>query len=218
MLTVINSARGSHQWGQGGFDLANYQDNDIWQFNPDLLLAEISIINWSASEPIALSVDPLFYVNIAKRGYFNEFNDFPNALYTRLQAYGQCDVVFYSDTLAATSAVAGAWDSTTHEPKFGTVISAATNGATVSNENVGRVKTNFENYEAVERYVASKDFLFIPVLSTFKSVAEKYYGGYWQAMQPTGKNGDSLSYDGVHFNDNGAALLSSIVASIFDQL
>ena len=218
MLTVINSARGSHQWGQGGFDLANYQDNDIWQFSPDLLLAEISIINWGASEPSALSVDPLFYVNIAKRGYFNEFNDFPNALYPRLQAYGQCDVVFYSDTLAATSAVAGAWDSTTYEPKFGTVTSAATNGATVSTENVGRTKTNFENYEAVERYVASKDFLFIPVLSAFKSVAEKYYGGYWQAMQPTGKDGNTLSYDGVHFNDNGAALLSALVASIFDQL
>ena len=126
--------------------------------------------------------------------------------------------MFYSDTLACTSAVSGAWDSVTHEPKFGTVASAATNGDTVSNENVGRVKTNFENYEAVERYVASKDFLFIPVLSTFKSVAEKYYGGYWQAMQPSGKSGATLSYDGVHFNDNGAVLLSSIVASVFDQL
>ena len=218
MLTVVNSARGSHQWGMGGFDLANYQDNDIWQFNPDLLLAEISIINWSASEPSALNVDPLFYVNAAKRGYFNEFNDFPNALYSRLQAYGQCDVVFYSDTLACTWAVADAWDSATHEPKFGTVTSAATNGATVSNENMGRVKTNFENYEAVERYVASKDFLFIPVLGVFKEVAQKYYGSYWQAMQPTGKDGNTLSYDGAHFNDNGAALLSSIVASVFDQL
>ena len=219
MLTVINSARGSHQWGdKDRFNLANYQDNDIWQFNPDLLLAEISIINWGASEPSALSVDPLFYVNAAKRGYFNEFNDFPNALYPRLQAYGQCEVVFYSDTLACTWAVADAWDSATHEPKFGTVTGAATNGSTVSNENVGRAKTNFENYEAVERYVASKDFLFIPVLSTFKAVADKYYGNYWNAMQPSDKAGDTLSYDGVHFNDNGAALLSSIVASVFDQL
>ena len=218
MLTLVNSARGSHQFGHGGYDLANYQDNDIWQFSPDLLLAEISIINWGASEPSALSVDPLFYVNAAKRGYFNEFGDFPNALYPRLQSYGQCDVIFYSDTLAATSAVAGAWDSVTHEPKFGTVASAATNGDTVSNENVGRVKTNFENYEAVERYVASKDFLFIPVLSTFKAVADKYYGNYWNAMQPSDKAGNTLSYDGVHFNDNGAALLSTLVASVFDQL
>ena len=218
MLTVVNSARGSHQWGMGGFDLANYQDNDIWQFKPDLLLAEISIINWSASEPSALNIDPLYYVNAAKRGYFNEFGDFPNALYSKLQVYGQCDVVFYSDTLACTSAVSGAWDSVTHEPKFGTVTSAATNGSTISNENVGRTKTNFENYEAVERYVASKDFLFIPVLSTFKAVADKYYGNYWNAMQPSDKAGDTLSYDGVHFNDNGAALLSTLVASVFDQL
>ena len=218
MLTVINSARGSHQWGMGGYDLANYQDNDIWQFKPDLLLAEISIINWSASEPSALSVDPLFYVNAAKRGYFNEFNDYSKSLYVTSNQYTKCDVIFYSDTLAATGALAGAWDSDTHEPKFGTVTAAATNGGTVSNENVGRVKTNFENYEAVERYVASKDFLFIPVLSTFKAVADKYYGNYWNAMQPSDKAGDTLSYDGAHFNDNGAALLSSIVASVFDQL
>lgn len=219
MLTVVNSARGSHQWGdKDRFNLADYQDNDIWQFNPDLLLAEISIINWGASEPSALSVDPLFYVNIAKRGYFNEFNDYSKSLYVTSNQYTKCDVIFYSDTLAAASAVAGAWDSDTHEPKFGTVTAAATNGGTVSNENVGRVKTNFENYEAVERYVASKDFLFIPVLSTFKAVADKYYGNYWNAMQPTGKAGNTLSYDGVHFNDNGAALLSTLVASVFDQL
>ena len=218
MFTLVNSARGSHQWGMGGFDLANYQDNDIWQFKPDLLLAEISIINWGASEPSAMSIDPLFYVNAAKRGYFNEFNDFPNALYSKLQSYGQCDVIFYSDTLACTSAVAGAWDSVTHEPKFGTVTASATNGATIDNTNLGRVKTNFENYFAVENYLSTKPYLFIPVLSTFKAVAEKYYGSYWQAMQPSDKAGNTLSYDGVHFNDNGAALLANIVASVFDEL
>ena len=216
---MVNSARGSHQWGdKDRLNLANYQDNDIWQFNPDLLLAEISIINWGASEPSALSVDPLFYVNAAKRGYFNEFNDYSKSLYVTSNQYTKCDVIFYSDTLAATSAVAGAWDSDTHEPKFGTVTAAATNGGTVSNENVGRVKTNFENYEAVERYVASKDFLFIPVLSTFKAVADKYYGNYWNAMQPSDKAGNTLSYDGVHFNDNGAALIASLITPLFDNL
>lgn len=219
MLSVINGARGGFEWGDpNGNRLDQYQDLDIWSFNPDLLLAEITIINWGASEPSSLSKDPLHYVNIAKRAYFNEFNDMPTSLHAKSEAYTKCDVLFYSDTLAASSAVSGAWDSVTHEPKFGVVTNAATNGATVSNENVGRVKTNFENYEAVERYIASKDFLFIPVLGVFKEVAQKYYSSYWQAMQPTGKDGNTLSYDGVHFNDNGAALLSSIVASVFDQL
>lgn len=219
MLSVINGARGGFEWGDpNGNRLDQYQDLDIWAFNPDLLLAEITIINWGASEPTALSKDPLHYVNIAKRAYFNEFNDMPTSLHAKSEAYTKCDVIFYSDTPAATSAVSGAWDSTTHEPKFGTVSVAATNGSTVDTVNVGRVKTNFENYEAVESYIASKDYLFIPVLSTFKSVAENYYGTYWQGMQPSDKTGNTLSYDGVHFNDNGAALFSKLVASVFDGI
>ncbi|WP_335876615.1 hypothetical protein, partial [Acinetobacter baumannii] len=219
MLSVINGARGGFEWGDpNGNRLDQYQDTDIWSFNPDLLLAEITTINWGASEPTALTVDPLHYVNIAKRAYFNEFNDMPTSLHAKSEAYTKCDVIFYSDTLAASSAVAGAWDSTTYEPKFGTVTTAATNGAIVDTSNVGRVKTNFENYEAVERYIASKDYLFIPILSTFKSVAENYYGSYWAGMQPSDKTGTTLSIDGVHFNDNGAALFSKIVASVFDEI
>ena len=219
MLFVINGARGGHEWGDPtGNRLDQYQDLDIWSFNPDLLLAEITTINWGASEPTAMSVDPLHYVNIAKRAYFNEFNDMPTSLHAKSEAYTKCDVIFYSDTPAATSAVSGAWDSTTHEPKFGTVSVAATNGSTVDTSNAGRVKTNFENYEAVESYMASKDYLFIPVLGAFKSVAEKYYGSYWQGMQPSDKSGNTLSYDGVHFNDNGAALFSKLVASVFDGI
>lgn len=219
MLSVINGARGGFEWGDPtGNRLDQYQDLDIWAFNPDLLLAEITIINWGASEPTALSKDPLHYVNIAKRAYFNEFNDMPTSLHAKSEAYSKCDVMFYSDTLAATSAASGAWDSVTHEPKFGTVTDVATNGSTVDTSNVGRVKTNFENYEAVEGYIVSKDYLFIPILSTFKSVAENYYGSYWAAMQPSDKTGQTLSMDGVHFNDNGAALFSKIVASVFDGI
>ncbi|MFX5308784.1 hypothetical protein ABTC80_13800 [Acinetobacter baumannii] len=219
MLFVINGARGGFEWGDpNGNRLDQYQDTDIWSFNPDLLLAEITTINWGASDPTALTKDPLYYVNNAKRAYFNEFNDMPTSLYAKSSGYTVCDVIFYSDTLAATSAVAGAWDSVTHEPKFGVVSEAATNGGPVDNINVGRAKTNFENYEAVERYIASKDYLFIPILSTFKAVTENYYGSYWAGMQPSDKTGETLSIDGVHFNDNGAALFSKIVASVFDEI
>ncbi|TKV65876.1 hypothetical protein D9Y31_00395 [Acinetobacter baumannii] len=219
MLFVINGARGGFEWGDpNGNRLDQYQDTDIWSFNPDLLLAEITTINWGASDPAALNKDPLHYVNNAKRAYFNEFNDMPTSLYAKSSGYTVCDVIFYSDTLAASSAVAGAWDSVTHEPKFGVVSEAATNGGPVDNINVGRAKTNFENYEAVERYIASKEYLFIPILSSFKYVAEKFYGGYWLGMQASDKTGNTLSYDGVHFNDNGAALFSKIVASVFDEI
>ena len=51
MLSVINGARGGHEWGDPtGNRLDKWQDTDIWSFNPDLLLAEITIINRNLSE------------------------------------------------------------------------------------------------------------------------------------------------------------------------
>ncbi|MFX8857951.1 hypothetical protein ABTM70_06970 [Acinetobacter baumannii] len=219
MLSLVNGARGGFEWGDpNGNRLDKYQDTDIWSFNPDLLLAEVTIINWGASEPTSLSKDPLHYVNIAKRAYFNEFDDMPTSLHAKSEAYSKCDVIFYGDTLAASSAVAGAWDSSTYEPKFGTVVEAATNGLIADNRNIGKVKTNFENYEAVESYMASKDYLFIPILSAFKNVSEQFYGSYWQGMQASSKVGETLTIDGVHFNDNGARLFSSLICPIFENI
>lgn len=78
MFTLINSARGSHNWGlSNGYNLENYQDGDIWNFNPDLILCEATIINWGGSW--GYDVDPLYYSNIAKRTYFNEFANNANS-------------------------------------------------------------------------------------------------------------------------------------------
>ena len=219
MFTLINSARGGHEWGDPtGNRLEIYQDNDIWEFNPDLLLAEITVINWGASEPSALTKDPLHYVNIAKRAYFNEFNDMPTSLYAKSDGYTKCEVVFYGDILSAHSVLADAWDSVTHQPKFGTVSDAATNGI-ASNENVGRVKTNFENYEAVDAYMNSKqDYIYIPIAPTFRKITQKFYGIYWAGMQASGSNGSTLSQDGTHLNDNGAALWSSLICPLFENV
>lgn len=219
MFTLINGARGSHEWGSPeGYQLEHYQDGDIWEFNPDLILAEVTIHNWGASEVAALSRDPLHYVNLAKRAYFNEFNDYPNSLFAKSNAYTDCEVVFYSDTLSAGPSLAGAWDSTTKQPKFGVVVSAATNGSTVDTVNVGRVKTNFENYEAVDTYMKSKDCIYIPIAPVFREVTEKYYGTYWHGMQASGANGATLSFDGGHMNDNGAALWASLITPLFNNI
>lgn len=219
MFTLINGARGSHEWGSPqGYQLEHYQDGDIWEFNPDLILAEVTIHNWGASDVAGITRDPLHYVNIAKRAYFNEFNDYPESLFAKSNAYTDCEVVFYSDTLSAGPSLAGAWDSTTKQPKFGVVVSAATNGSTVDTVNVGRVKTNFENYEAVDTYMKSKDYIYIPIAPVFREVTEKYYGTYWHGMQASGANGATLTFDGGHMNDNGAALWASLITPLFNNI
>ncbi|MDV7421651.1 hypothetical protein R4464_04565 [Acinetobacter baumannii] len=214
MLTFINAARGSHNWGlANGYNLENYQDGDIWNFNPDLILCEATIINWGGSW--GYDVDPLYYSNIAKRTYFNEFNDNPNSLYVKSNSYQNCEIIFYGDTVSAHDSQAASWNG--KQPKFATVTTAANNG-NGSTENVGRVKNIFENYAEVERYMSSKEHVFIPVSIVFKNVADKYFGNYWDAFRGTDKAGATLSFDAIHLNDNGAALWSSLICPLFDNL
>lgn len=214
MFTLINAARGSHNWGlSNGYNLENYQDSDIWNFNPDLILCEATVINWGGSW--GYDVDPLYYSNIAKRTYFNEFNDNPNSLYVKSNAYQNCEIIFFGDTVSAHDSQSASWNG--KQPKFASVTTAANNGDG-STENVGRVKNIFENYAEVEQYMSSKDHIFIPVSVIFKNVADKYYGNYWDAFRGTDKSGATLSYDSIHLNDNGVALWSLLICPLFDNL
>ncbi|HCE1006790.1 hypothetical protein [Acinetobacter baumannii] len=213
MFTLINSARGSHNWGLGAQNLEKFQDGDIWNFKPDLIISEVTVINWGGSW--GYDVDPLHYVNIAKRAYFNEFADNPNSLYVKSNSYQNCEIIFYGDTVSAHDSQVASWNG--KQPKFATVTTAASNGDG-STENVGRVKNIFENYAEVERYMASKDHIFIPVSVMFKNVADKYFGNYWDAFRGTDKAGTTLSYDAIHLNDNGYRLWSLPIVPIFENL
>ena len=51
------------------------------------------------------------------------------------------------------------------------------------------------------------NIFFIPVINTFRRVADKYYGGYWHAFQSSSAGGNTLSYDTTHLNDNNIRAL-----------
>lgn len=219
MLTFINAARGSHAWGltDSPVNLENFQDSDIWEFNPDLILCEITAINWGAGFGQALKTDPNYYVNIAKKAYFEDLGEgWTNSLYQKSNKYTKCEIIFFGDTVATSVDYDMLWDEN-KQPKFGLVETPAYNGS-ASTENVGRVKTIFENYEAVETYVASKSYIFIPVSQQFKKLADSAFGNYPDAFAPTLANGDSLSFDRVHLNDNGAAFYAYLIKPLFDNL
>ncbi|MDO6646205.1 hypothetical protein [Acinetobacter guillouiae] len=218
MLTFINAARGSHAWGLAGSpeNLENYQDSDIWEFKPDLILCEVTSINWGAGFGQALKTDPNYYVNIAKKAYFDDLGMFPNSIYQKSDHYTKCEIIFYGDTVATSVDYDTLWDAN-KQPKFGLVDVPAWNGSG-STENVGRVKTIFENYEAVEIYVASKPYIFIPVTQQFKQLAYDAFSNYPDAFAPTLADGDSLSFDRVHLNNNGAAFYAYLIKPLFENL
>lgn len=219
MLTFINAARGSHAWGLTGspVNLENYQDTDVWEFKPDLILCEVTAINWGAGFGQALKTDPNYYVNIAKKAYFEDLGEgWTNSLYQKSNKYTKCEIIFYGDTVATSVDYDTLWDAN-KQPKFGLVETPAYNGAATT-EHVGRVKTIFENYEAVELYMQSKPYVFIPVVYQFKKLADAAFGNYPDAFAPTLADGDSLSFDRVHLNDNGAAFYAYLIKPLFDNL
>lgn len=221
MLQVINGARGGHCWGYQTEilvpeenNLEKYQDLDLWAFNPDLVLCEVTAINWAAGSQRAIAYDPNWFVNLAKRHYYNEFNDCAISLYAKTNGYTDTEVIFYGDTLSVAGTNAYVWDADGGQT-FGVVSSAATNGD-ADTSNVGRIKTAIENYDAVDAYMLSKDELFIPVTEKFIEFAENYYGTYLDALAASGADGETLSYDGTHLNDRGVIVWSAFILPLFN--
>ena len=222
MLTIINSARGGHCWGYqneigvpSNNNLENTQDSDIWEFNPDLIIAEVTTINWAAGSERAITYDPNWFVNLAKRVYFNEFNDDNNSLYAKSNGYKNCEIVFYGDTISVAGTNANIWN-TDGTPKIGVVSAKATNGLD-DTSNVGRVKTAIENYDAVENYMLSKNkYIFIPVITQVIKIAKDVYGTYKNAFTSSGADGDTLSIDNTHLNNNGSEMWASFIVPLFD--
>ena len=214
MFTLINGARGGHNWGSGTtHNLENYQDTDIWEFKPDLILCEATTINWGGGW--GYNFDPNLYVNYAKRSYYDEFLDNPLALKNTSGNFENCEVIFYGDVLSTHGGATQSWNND-KTPRFGIVTAVADNGDG-SSENLGRSKTVFENYEAVEAYMQSKPNIFIPVVYQFKELAERFYGNYPDAFEASWYSGDTLTFDTAHLNDNGAAFWAHLITPIFEN-
>lgn len=215
MFTLINGARGSHNWGSGTtHNLENYQDTDIWEFKPDLILCEATTINWGGGW--GCNLDPNLYVNYAKRSYYDEFADNPLALKNTSGNFENCEVIFYGDVLSTHGGATQSWNND-KTPRFGIVTAVADNGDG-SSENLGRSKTVFENYEAVETYMQSKPNIFIPVVYQFKELAERFYGNYPDAFVDSWTSGGTLTFDTTHLNDNGAAFWAHLITPLFENI
>lgn len=220
MFTLVNSARGGHQWGLGSSkqnsNLQYWQDTDVWAFNPDLIMAEVTLINWGGSTQTRKNYDPLFFVDIAKKVYFNEGETSDdNSLFAKSNGYQNCEVIFFGDTVGIDeSGGSQMWDN--NNPKHYEVEDK--DDFVASESNRGKVVTIFDNYLAVDKYMFSKDddYLYLSLHNYFETVASSYFGKYFLSFKGSGKNGSTLSNDGTHWNDNGALLASAIIAPLFD--
>jgi hypothetical protein len=212
MLIVINGARGSHQWGINQWNnLERYQDSDIWEFAPDLIMSEVTIKNWGGERP---KYDPTYFVNIAKSTYFNENDDNPASMYVKSNGYTTCEIIFYGSFLGGGITENGL--NITYDANHNVMFDAVSQNIVSGSGNEGKIKNAFENYDAVDSYMESKDKIYIPCNREFKRVAELAYFNYWSSFQQSFANGSTLSFDGTHLNNKGASLWTNIISPIFD--
>ncbi len=211
MLQVINGARGSHNWGTGTLDLARFQDSDLHIHNPTLILAEITTINWGGSNKASLQTSPQFYVDNTRRWYFNGFNDEPDSLFAKTNGYTTTDVLFYNDTMTGSIAGSGAWD------VDGDSANLAWGTVTQAGDYLGSLRTCLTSYEVVDEYVRANQptYAYISLNRDFQNVAEGFFAGYFEGLIGSGADGNTLLNDGVHWNDNGVALVMSILLPAF---
>jgi hypothetical protein len=214
MFTLINGARGGYQIGvTGSNNLENFQDGDIWEFKPDLVIAEATSHNWGAA---FLDVDPYTFSNIAARAFFNEFGDNPDSIYVKSNQYTDCEIAFFN--CPPTSGTVGRLYDANGIGVVYNVATAATNGGVPNNKFVGTSVNRMVNWAIVDKYMIDKcanTYAYIPMSEVFYAIVSKYYKNYYEAVVlGTGKNGRSLTIDGTHLNDNGAKLMFSIISQI----
>jgi hypothetical protein len=206
MFTLINGAGGSQAWNDNSLPV--HQDSDIWTYNPDLIIAEVTMINWAAG--CLLTKAPSYFVDICKKWYFNEFGNEPLSLYAKSNGYTDCEIVLFGDTMQNGSTdEASSWDRN-GLLRWGVVTDAGIW--------YGTNRTAQLSYNAVENYIMKEksNYIYIPINSAFKEVGEKALGSFYNAFKYSyNTKGDTLSYDGTHWNDNGTELAASLLNPIF---
>lgn len=203
MLTVIAASGGGKAWVTTS--LPTKQDSDIWVHNPDLIIAELTTYNYGASLESGLLTDPTYYSDLVKRWYFNGFSDEPTSLMAKTNG---CEYIFMNGTIGKVG-TDGAFD-VSGNLKFGTV--------TAEGSYKGSVKSPYENFEAVDKYMYSDQstYAYFPIWSDFKKISEQFFGLHGLGMIASDRTGATLSHDGIHWNNNGNKLASDIVTPIFD--
>lgn len=208
MLTVVNGARGSKAWLLNSLPL--YQDLDIWAFNPDLVMCEITTHNWNGSNQYGCTFsNESTVLQYLKKWIFNEASDTPTSLIAKKAAFSDCEVMFYGDTMNGAKNSDGPFD-LNGDIRYVEVTEA---GASL-----GMIKTCYDNYDAVDAHIKTNhsDYIYIPVNNIFKSVSESFYGKHQLGMAASAADGETLSIDSTHWNDNGVKLVAEIVLPVFD--
>lgn len=209
MITYINSARGSHNSSIGFSESSNrsllkFQDNEIWEFNPDLLLTEDPIHNSGGGGAPDRYRNKDYYWETTKNFFFGDGEIQPAvSLKNRCAELGKefPELAIHNTSITFTD---NAIDS---------------NGNLVKGEmGDNLVWTALDAQSSVwqNMLIEHPDIIYINAVANWVECCYKSFGNMSLACAKSGYNGDTLTYDGTHWNDNGSLVMARVILPILD--
>lgn len=204
MITYINAARGSHSSAVSLSTTAlnHYQDNEIWTFNPDLLLTEDPIHNAGGGGKPGANLPTTRYGQITENFFFADNNV---SLKARAQALGKTvpEMVIFNSTNTYNF---GCFDTETGEYYF-------------TQMKDGPVWCALDSQMSCYTWVKEKhpEVIYINAIKHFHEACIKCYGDMASATIGSGKNGLTFTNEGSHWNDTGSKVMARAVLPVLDM-
>lgn len=204
MITYINAARGSHSSAVSTATTAlnHYQDNEIWSFNPDLILTEDPIHNAGGGGKPGANLPTTRYGQITENFFFADNNI---SLKARAEALGKPvpEMVIFNSTNTYNF---GAFDTETGEYYF-------------TQMKDGPVWCGLDSQMSCYTWVKEKhpEVVYINAIKHFYEACINCYGDMATATKGSGKNGLTFTNEGSHWNDTGCKVMARAVLPVLDM-
>ena len=207
MITYINAARGSHNMTITGPNWSNcllhYQDNDIWDFKPDLIFTENPIHNSGGSGGSISSYHITYWGYITYDFFFNTDN--PVSFISRATAKGinvsDLEWVVFTSSLT--------WNFNGIDANGDLIVSADADG---------NMLTALDCQSLTDLWIHDNatNVLAINACKYWCDACKKLFGNMKDATVGSGKNGNTLTNEGSHWNDTGGAVMDRCIGGVFD--
>ena len=204
MITYINSARGSHSLTYDSERcLCHYQDNEIWDFKPDLIFTENPIHNSGGSGTSLAGYYTTYWGYATYDFFFNTDN--PISLSSRAVAKGLSltDI----EWVVFTSSITWNFTGINDDGELKIYIDKSGNGLSALDAQTLCHEWILEN---------KTDALSINACKYWCDAGSQLFGDLKTATQGSGKGGATFTNEGSHWNNTGSAVMARCMGGVFD--
>jgi hypothetical protein len=199
MITFINAARGSHNsQAEGIRGLPRFADNEVFSFKPDLLFFELPIHNDGAAN--ANPYPGGYWSRLTENYVFNP--NYELALKTRAAHFGlNPEIGMFTSSIS--------WN-------FGGIDDDGQ--LKILEQNDGKMMSALDKYNEAYNYVMENhpEALFINAAARWVDAGFAIFGDLKTATLGSGRDGETFTNEGSHWNDTGSKVIAKFVVPVFD--